>query len=194
LELVALSITWSIVVSTSTGGEVSSVRAADTEMDDAVFDYALRFRDKVGLASDHATIERSLSQPALYDNVEFGLPLTDAEAAEVARMAKVGKDIDVAAMWAEAHAPAYAGSWIDHSRGSVAVFMVKGSDSETIEGIRARLPDALEVEFVDSDNSLAELDAIQDRINGLWDDLRGGGIPVASPGFIRPATRSRSES
>ncbi|MHB8892586.1 MAG: hypothetical protein ACYC65_11140 [Candidatus Limnocylindrales bacterium] len=178
IALLAISLPWT--------GPVSQAQATNQPIDESRLQDAVRFRNDLRLAADLVTVQTSFLRADIYSHTEYGVPLTEAEAAEVGRQAAVGRDIDIAALWAESHASSYGGAWIDHNASSVAVFMIKNGDDWAEEGIRSRLPAGLSVEFRDVLYSLSELDAVQDKIETQRASLRAVGIPLVSTSIQTP--------
>lgn len=136
-----------LAVSTPWLGPVLQTRATDLPIDASRIEDAVRFRNDLHLAADSVTVHTSLVRADIYSNTEYGVPLTASEAAHVDRQAAIGRDIDVAALWAESKAASYGGAWIDRSGEGVAVFMIKDGDDWAENEIRLRISRVLATLF-----------------------------------------------
>ena len=66
---------------------LSSTTGHATELDDPRVASAMRFRQVLGLANDPSRVRASLLDSTTYPNTDWGLPLTQSEAAEIERRA-----------------------------------------------------------------------------------------------------------
>ncbi len=108
---------------------------------------------------------------------EWGLPLTEQEAHELntraGRMRKARPAIE-----ALSESASFAGAYYDHSRGGLPVFLVTGGMAEARGLIDDRIG-AMEYELVRVDRSLADLDALRDRVRAHAARLEEAGAGLA---------------
>jgi hypothetical protein len=155
---------------------------------DRVVDQAQRNRQTFGFQSDRAFVLRSYADRTVFADHEWGMPLTKAEAVEVARRVAVQHAIDPAGNWAFESAPeTFAGKWIDQAADGRAVFMVvKGADA-TRAGIAARMPGEIAYDVQWVTRSWDDLVATQETIDAAQPELAAAGIEIISTGIHTPS-------
>jgi hypothetical protein len=89
---------------------------------------AVQFREAYGFRVDADYVTQSLGDARLFSNTEFGVPLTEAEAAEVQRRTEVLALIEPA-IDAVSKLQEFAGVFIDHTRGGIPTFLFAGSSA-----------------------------------------------------------------
>lgn len=95
---------------------------ASTSHDD--LESAVRFRSSLGFASDDATVAAALADRSSYPNLDWGTPMAEAEASEVARRVAVQESLHEATSYAGG-VHGFAGVFIDHLDGGTPVFSIQ---------------------------------------------------------------------
>ncbi len=138
--------------------------------------HAMDFRETSGLRADSEYVERAAEDGSGFPNNEWGIPLTDAEAAQVERRADLQEAADTAISHA-ATLPDYAGAFFDRARG-VPVFTFKGDAERHRAEIAALLPPGAAFGLASVPYTRAELDEAQDLIDAAWPELIESGISI----------------
>lgn len=158
---------------------------------------AARFRESFGLRSDAAYVQQSVSSDAVFSDLTYGVPLTKAEADDIAsrqvRAVASQKAIDYAMSL-----PRYGGMYFDQRRGGVAVFLVAEEVGQHANEIGALMPSgapyevqavpatlqALEVTYTTIGAELTELQKVM-PITTVEVDVRSNSVVV---GLRSPVT------
>lgn len=104
-----------------------------------------RFRTSVGLPSGAAVIEDSLADHSRYSNLDWGVPLTRAEAAELWRRNELQTGSDKAVDYALAQAD-FSGMYWDQKNGGTGIFKFTGDLKKHEAAIVSRVPQGQVVE------------------------------------------------
>jgi V8-like Glu-specific endopeptidase len=148
----------------SAGGGAAGAKAADV-------DAAAAFRAKLGLRSDRAFVTATFGNRA-YSAAQWGVPLDQAEAADLAGRAKLQKDL-AGALRAWARDPASAGAYIDHRAKGAPVFLTTADPGKARVVVARAIPNGANARFLRVGHSMAELLTLQDRVNA---DLGAGNL------------------
>jgi V8-like Glu-specific endopeptidase len=130
---------------------------------------ASEFRRSFGLQADAAYVALSVADRTSFPDDRFGVPLTQAEGAEIQRRVDVQLAVTPAAEWASAQ-PDFAGWYIDQLAGGTPVVEVAGDVVEFANGFSKHLAGAVEYRIVAVKNTQQSLQALED---GIWADRAG---------------------
>jgi hypothetical protein len=124
---------------------------------------AISFREEFGLETAEGAVVSAASDPDA--SVEFGVPLTPAEARDLHGRAE--REGQLSSLKEALNAmPSYAGLYIDQPRGGVIVVSVTGNTGETAELATKLRPDGAIVEVRSVPYSRADLGVLRDRVKG----------------------------
>ena len=140
--------------------------------------HALAFRRTFGFDSDLALV-RQAAAPGGYSNRAYGVPLSTAEAEEMARRFEVEQASHPAVDYGMKMAT-WGGYYIDQLAGGAPVFLFTGDEEEMREELGRRLPSGTGYRVVRVDRSLAELEHTMAAITEAQPDLKRAGIHVTS--------------
>lgn len=149
-------------------------------------EHAETIRAKFGFPSSTPFVLATFNDPQGFPDEQWGLPLSNSEAAEVSRRVDVQLAVGDAATWADERLPGYGGLWIDQSRRALAVFQVASDSAEARSALDTKVPDGIAYEVVTVERSWAELVAIKDRVLADWDELTRAGVPLVSTAIDTP--------
>lgn len=138
---------------------------------------AARFRETFGLKDSPEYIDRSFRARDEFPNMDWGVPLSDDEAADLRRRDRIREG------WKEAIAYAYeqpdfGGFYFDQRKGGRAVFRFAEDRADHERAIEAMAPGGGEMTVEAAEYSLRELKRVQDAIFDDADDLIAQGISV----------------
>jgi hypothetical protein len=167
------------------GGNETSMDAGET-IDE--YGEAVRFRSEFGLAADDETVTRSIADTIYYSDLDWGVPLSVAEADELHRRLEVREAIVPATDYALAQRE-YAGVVIDQQQSGLPIFLFAGAVEGHRAGIANVMPKDIVVAVREVDRSMADLEALQAKVEAARATLRSGGIGVLSTA-IRPSANS----
>lgn len=147
----------------------------------ASIEEAIRFRTDFALPSSRAFVEAAASNPVLFPNVDWGVPLTSDEAKELARRVAVQLSLGEATKYASGEHD-YAGAYIDQGRGGLPVFMFPGRLDEHRGALATRAP-GIEFEVKLATRSEADLLVIQSAVELAREELARGGVEIVLTGI-----------
>lgn len=152
-------------------------RQLSSEADEAQLK-AKQFRETFGFDAGHATLVAAESDSSRFPNLDYGVPLTQAEADELARRGSVQHSKAPVVVFLQENVRSFGGSYTDQLAGGLPVFLFSDDARKHEPEIRGRLPagTAFRVERVN--RSLAQLDQLQDEIDRSWAALKRDGIDV----------------
>ena len=148
---------------------------------------AVAFREKLGFRADRAFVAGTFEDHG-FSASAWGVPLDAGEAAEVARRTKVQKDA-AAALRTWAADPAFAGAYIDQRARGALVVLTKDDPARARAAVDRLMPAGANARFLRVQHSMAELLALQDRVNA---DLRAGAL--AALGVTSTALDARANA
>ena len=162
--------------------------AGTTHASDVRFDVdnGVRFRASAGLVSSRAIASRATSERAAFPNLDWGVPLTEAEASILHRRSKLQLRSDKAIDYA-ASQPGYAGMYFDHQDDGRAVFRFTKDRSQHRTRLGDLLPSGQKYVVRDAAVSLRTLEDLADRIFDDADQLGRDGVKISSVG-VDPVT------
>ena len=138
-----------------------------------------RFRTSVGLPSGAALIEDSIADHSRYSNLDWGVPLTRAEAAELWRRNELQTGSDKAVDYALAQAD-FSGMYWDQKNGGTGIFKFTGDLKKHEAAIVSRVPQGQVVEVTKAPMTLKDMQAIADDVFRDADGLAEQGILISS--------------
>lgn len=151
------------------------ISAADGT-DEASVGEAVRFRGAVGFRSGRDFVAGTFSDPA-YSSVGWSVPLSKAEADELARRSRVQLSLDEAFAFAQKQSR-FAGAYIDNSDQGRPTFLFTGGVEAFRDDLARRLPDGLDFGVRRVDHSWDDLQATKKAISADRDQLAAAGIDV----------------
>lgn len=144
---------------------------------------AIRFREGVGFPSDLTLVRTAESDKVNYSSDTFGVPLSDAETAELYRR------LDV--QWATRHAmdyanaqPEFAGGYIDQLAKGIPVFLFTANLDAHRVNIAKVLETPIEYRVEYAERSLTELLAQQATIDSQWAVLKTTGLHIVESAIL----------
>lgn len=149
---------------------------------------AVRIRTFLGFPVDSATVEAALADRVTYPSVEYGTPMTLAEAAEVSRRIEVQNHLEGAVAELSA-TPGAAGFYLDHADRGAPVFLIAGDPGNLAPRLRAALPAGTEFRVESATYSERDLLALQAAIEEDRSKLALSGVVVISTGLDTPKNR-----
>lgn len=160
---------------------------------------AIRFREPFGLRTDPGFLSRTSE----LTNHDWGVPLTESEAAEIARRADLPRRLTDPLSWAYTH-PDFAGAYMDHDAGGLVVIQFKAADiSRLTTAVVARAPAGSPIDVRSAARSRADLEAVRAQIYADADWFKASGLELISTAIaptrnalrvgIRGATETASE-
>ena len=150
-------------------------------------DAAVAFRAKLGFQSDRVFVAASFGRQE-FTKARWGVPLDAAESAEVGRRVKLQKDAGRALdRWATTDDAA--GAYFDHGAKGAPVFLTSGDPTKGKAAVARELPAAANARFLRVAHSMAELLAVQARMNA---DLEAGAL--AALGVTSTAIDARANA
>ncbi len=164
-----------LIPPTATASEPTAVSQSGL----SAIDHAVQFRATSGFRSDRQYVDASFVDARTFPNWEYGLPLTSAEAAEVARRIAVQLKVD-RVIDDVADLPDFAGVYSDLPAGGVPVFLVTRSDSPIGAKVSELLAGVASPRIEVVKYSRHDLESIKARIWADRDGLRAAGIVIQS--------------
>jgi len=141
---------------------------------------AIRFREPFGLRTDVSFLTRT----SALTNLDWGVPLTEAEAAEIARRADLPRRLTQPLAWAYAH-PDFAGAYIDHDAGGMVVIQFKTNDiSRLATAVLARAPAESAIDVRSAARSRADLQAVRAQIYADHEWFAANGLHLISTAIM----------
>ena len=147
----------------------------------ASIEEAIRFRTDFALPNSRAFVEGAASNPGLFPNTDWGVPLTSDEARELARRVAVQLSLDDATRYASGEHD-YAGAYIDQGRGGLPVFMFTGRLDGHRQALAERAP-GISFEVGLATRSESDLIRLQEAVESAREELRRGGIEIVLTGI-----------
>lgn len=163
----------------SSGGGATVVSPIYEVIDEA---QAIRFRETFGLDSSLATVRAAAIDTAQYSSELYGLPLSDAEVADLLKRAQVQRDIKPAFEQAATY-PTFAGAYLDQHAGGQPVFMFTKDAVYLPPDVSSLMAKGVDFRVIEAEFSMAELLATQARVDASWSDLRTEGIGILETGI-----------
>ena len=148
---------------------------------EALIEHSITFRATRGFEADRLYVEKSFTSPDFKD-MSYGIPLNEAEAAEMNRRSDIQLAVDPVMEFASS-LPDSAGEYMDQSRGGVPVFLTIGDPDRVLELLSSRMPKAIEFRVERASVSLVELQNLRDEIWADRADLVKTGVDVGSVGI-----------
>ena len=161
----------------------ASVAAARDDIDPDSYvlsvEIAIRLRESSGFRADRDFVERTIIDRDKYSNLEWGIPLSAAEAAVIDRRLEVADESRDAIRYAESM-DSFAGMIFEPLGESFPIFwFTDGLDKHQL-GLAKRLPTDVECQVRQVGLTWAALEQLQERFTGDALQLRRDGIPVVS--------------
>lgn len=159
---------------------VTANEGADTDRADVA--EAIRFRSTYGFRSDVDYVTRAAGDAVGFPDMEFGVPLTTVEAAEILRRGEIQLQLGAASQLV-VPTPEYAGLYLDQLDGGKPVFLFAGDPEKYRADIEKALPDGTAFRLGRVGRSYEELRSLRDRIEDDRNALRALGADVVLTGF-----------
>lgn len=169
-------------VALATSG-VAAASGADAPDDDvaAADAHAIEFRQTFGFRSDADHVRAAREDTENYSSDVFGVPLSEAEHAELFRRGEIQAAMDAAI--AEARSvDTFAGAYLDQQRGGRPVFMFTDSQPARAEQLAIHFPEGADVQVTRAARSERDIAALRARVKADWDELASQGIEVVQLG------------
>jgi hypothetical protein len=157
---------------------MSSFAANEPSAEDR--DYAVSFRANLGFQHGEQFVLDSFADPTFSD-AQWGLPLSPAEAANLADRLRLRQRIQEAIDYAASRAD-YAGMYLDQPAGGTPIFFFTESVAERRSEIEDRLPGGTEFEVRFAPRSLEQLERLADQIAAHVKEFKRQGIPIVEIG------------
>lgn len=161
-----------MVLACATSGSVLAVQEdrESASSEGATVDEAVRFRSTFGLRADDQFVRDTFASP-LYSSDAYGVPLSEAEQAELFRRARIETALDAGALEFAQAQPGYAGVYLDQQRDGRPVFLYAGGGTASlVDALAALLPRDARVEVRDAVRTMKELVDLKSRIEA---DVKG---------------------
>jgi hypothetical protein len=169
-----------IVVILQVSGPGLGVVAASASV--SKVDEAVRIRSELGLNSDIAYVTQSLADPIGFPMRDYyDVPLSFAEATELARRIDVQQSVKPAREWASTQS-AWAGSYVDQAHGGVPVFLFADDPERFRAQLASRMPIGTSFLVLRTARSLADLERIKETVKSVWRLVESEGIDLQSAG------------
>ncbi|HET9853174.1 MAG TPA: trypsin-like serine protease [Candidatus Limnocylindrales bacterium] len=176
----ALAASSIVPVADAAGGGGSAASRADV-------DAAVAFREKLGLRADRAFVAQTFGKRG-FSSETWGVPLDNPESAELDRRADIQRDLGRALRrWADEKG--FAGAYLDQRGRGRPVFLTTADPVKAKGAVARLLPDGANARFLRVRHSMAQLTALQERIN---EDLRAGAL--AQLGVVSTAIDARANA
>lgn len=150
---------------------------------------AVRVREMFGLSVEAEDIRDSLQNPVDFPDVEWGAPLSRAEAAEAARRVTIQESVGPAAVWADTHLEGFAGLWFDIDQGGQAVFLTSRSIEAAELELSAKIPVETDYDVRPAARSWEQLLELQAAVEKDRLALTKAGLPIVSTAIDTPFNR-----
>lgn len=150
------------------------------ELDVQRLERATEFRRLFGFDARLVTI-RLAATDSTYSSDPYGVPLSDAERAELLRRVQVEIDIE-AAVRAASKLQTWGGYYIDQLDRGAPVFLFTSRDEAVEASIGDLAPTGSGLKFRTVSRTLAELNDLHDQIVESWDVLRADGVDITHTG------------
>ena len=137
---------------------------------------AIRLRTEFGLRADLAYVRAVAGNPAA-SSAEFSIPLLPAEIAELnARAANADAIVEAINAYADLHKTEFAGLYLDQKNGGAVTTRWTAHLDEHMAAIRALVRPGARIAFGPATFTLADLEALQERISADMDWMRADAI------------------
>jgi hypothetical protein len=156
------------------GGAPTSLAAPP---DGDLLDYAVGFRRDFGLTAGEAHVQDTFQDPLGYPDRTWGLPLSEAEAADLEARLRWQTRLGDAIAYAESQ-PDYGGMYYDQAVGGSAVFRFTADLDRHRSAVASRAPGEALIEVRDAVYRMSDLERLKDEISSHIMGLRSEGIPV----------------
>ncbi|MFO7533539.1 MAG: hypothetical protein R6W93_13850 [Candidatus Limnocylindrales bacterium] len=137
------------------------------------------FRESFGLRDDIEYVASSLSDSQRFSNTDWGVPLTTAEADDLASRLQVQKSLGPAIDHASKQ-PGYGGAYIDQLDGGLPVFLFTKDVATHSAEIGTFLEVGTRYDVRKVDHSLAALTTLKEEVSAERDDLMKADVEVVS--------------
>lgn len=138
---------------------------------------AIHFRETFGFPADLGLVRNAARDKVSYPNDDFGVPLTQEEAAEMHRRMGVQWAMNSAMDYGNSQ-PQFAGAFIDQKAGGVPVFLFTGDLDSHRSNIEKSLEQPIDFRVEMAKRSMSELLAQQEVIEARRQNLKVAGTPV----------------
>ncbi len=156
---------------------------ANTVVSAADVGQAIVFRETAGFRSDEDFVRGTFADHSTFPDLQYGVPLSEAEAAEIGRRIAIQLAVDPVIEYAS-HLDGYAGVYMDQQRGGMPVFMVAGQDRQAwVADLAERMPPGVDYDLVEVGHARAELEQLKHTIWGERGELARAGIDIQSAGL-----------
>jgi hypothetical protein len=142
-------------------------------------DASMHFRLTFGLRADPDYVALAAKGGPDFNNLDWGVPLSAAEASEMQRRLDVQHSLTAAIQYASAQ-PSYAGAYIDQLQGGMPVFLFTDVAAVDPSKLTAEVDPSSKLAIGAATRTLQELTATQARVSDARDGLRAVGIDVTS--------------
>ncbi|MEW5990657.1 MAG: hypothetical protein AB1736_04825 [Chloroflexota bacterium] len=142
---------------------------------------ALTFRQMFGLDADLGLIQRAAISSD-YSAVNYGVPLTSAEEAELGRRVQVEQDSHGAAAFGRQQAT-WGGYYFDQLARGAPVFLFTAGVESMRSQLEKLLPPGTDFRVEHVTRPLSMLQETQEAIVSAYGELRASGIPITSTGL-----------
>lgn len=168
-----------LLIGPSAGGPVRAAHLTSaTSLPDSA-DAAVEFRSSFGLRADPEYVAMAAGGGPEFSNLDWGVPLSAAEAAELQRRLDVRESLRTAIDYASSQ-PSYAGAYIDQLQGGMPVFLFADPDVIDASKLTAGVDSTTKVVIGKAARTLQQLSATQDVVSGAREKLRDAGLDVTS--------------
>jgi hypothetical protein len=151
-------------------GESAAADAIDAEVE---------FRSTFGLRNDPDYVALASKGGPEFSNLDWGVPLSNDEVAELQRRLDVRESLGPAIAYAIAQ-PSYAGIYIDQLRGGLPVFLFTDVSSVDASELAGLAGGSTKIEIAAATRTLKELTATKGAISAARDQLRDAGVDITS--------------
>jgi hypothetical protein len=127
-------------------------------------------------------VASTLVDPVAFGNLDWGVPLSATEAAEMARRGELVSELGPARQFAADQAD-YAGSYFDNLAGGIPVFMFTGDPELHRADLIASLPPKTEFRIEQAARTMVEIEKTRASIDAAWDTLKRNGLDIRLTGL-----------
>ena len=156
----------------TTGDPVAAVSQRNVE-------HAIAYRASVGFRSDPDFVTQAEQDFVNFPSREFGIALSEAEAAEVMRRSAIQEALGPVDRYVRT-LPGFAGVYLDQLDGGKPVFMFVDTSNVRPEEIASRLPPGVVFRLEQARFTYSELQATKTSVVAAEDDLASSGTLIVS--------------
>jgi len=169
-----------VALAGSAGHRETTALAAETTAGadgSGTVDQAVDFRRSFGLPSDRTYVERAADDPTDFPNLDWGIPLSADEAADLRRRMDIQGSLGAALKYGTAQGD-WAGAFIDQQTQGLPIFFFTSDIGRHRSDIASLLPAEDNFAVEQAGYSLADLERFQATIDQASPDLSAKGVAV----------------